>query len=86
MGCFELPSFPGDEGHYEHLNNASLVHVDDVARAHIHLFEHPDAKGDTLLLRLSSKLKNCVPLFLLDIPNLQCYLLSKFWLDLLHFL
>lgn len=22
-----------------------FVHVDDVARAHIHLFEHPNAKG-----------------------------------------
>ncbi|XP_047983021.1 vestitone reductase-like [Salvia hispanica] len=35
----------GDKGHYQHLKEASLVHVDDVARAHIHLLEYPEAKG-----------------------------------------
>ncbi|KAL0347876.1 UNVERIFIED_CONTAM: protein BRI1-5 ENHANCED 1 [Sesamum calycinum] len=27
------------------MTKTSLVHVDDVARAHIHLFEYPKAKG-----------------------------------------
>ncbi|KAK4483414.1 hypothetical protein RD792_017914 [Penstemon davidsonii] len=30
---------------YNLLKSTSLVHVDDVARAHIHLFEDPNAKG-----------------------------------------
>ncbi|GER35185.1 NAD(P)-binding Rossmann-fold superfamily protein [Striga asiatica] len=32
-----------DKLHYK--DGTSLVHVDDVARAHIHLFEYPNAKG-----------------------------------------
>ncbi|KAI6706641.1 hypothetical protein NL676_009603 [Syzygium grande] len=35
----------GNENAYCLLLKVSLVHVDDVARAHIFLFEHPDAKG-----------------------------------------
>ncbi|XP_056173668.1 vestitone reductase-like isoform X4 [Syzygium oleosum] len=35
----------GNENEYCLLLKVSLVHVDDVARAHIFLFEHPDAKG-----------------------------------------
>ncbi|KAF8018694.1 hypothetical protein BT93_H3558 [Corymbia citriodora subsp. variegata] len=35
----------GNENEYCVLLKVSLVHVDDVARAHIFLFEHPDAKG-----------------------------------------
>ncbi|GER46443.1 NAD(P)-binding Rossmann-fold superfamily protein [Striga asiatica] len=35
----------GDEKYYERLVNTWLVHVDDVVRAHIHLFEYPNAKG-----------------------------------------
>ncbi|KAI6706656.1 hypothetical protein NL676_009618 [Syzygium grande] len=35
----------GNENEYYVLLNVSFVHVDDVARAHIFLFEHPDAKG-----------------------------------------
>ncbi|KAI3428979.1 uncharacterized protein J3R85_008789 [Psidium guajava] len=35
----------GNEKEYPILLEISLVHVDDVARAHIFLFEHPDAKG-----------------------------------------
>ncbi|KAF7847654.1 hypothetical protein BT93_L2753 [Corymbia citriodora subsp. variegata] len=35
----------GNENDYSALLKISLVHVDDVVRAHIFLFEHPDAKG-----------------------------------------
>ncbi|KAL0373534.1 UNVERIFIED_CONTAM: protein BRI1-5 ENHANCED 1 [Sesamum radiatum] len=35
----------GEEKFYGSMTKTSLVHVDDVARAHIHLFEHPKAKG-----------------------------------------
>ncbi|KAK6119390.1 hypothetical protein DH2020_046868 [Rehmannia glutinosa] len=35
----------GDKAHYQHVKDTSLIHVDDVARAHIHLFEYPEAKG-----------------------------------------
>ncbi|CAA0842668.1 NAD(P)-binding Rossmann-fold superfamily protein [Striga hermonthica] len=34
-----------DKTHYRHVKETSMVHVDDVARAHIHLFEYPKAKG-----------------------------------------
>jgi nucleoside-diphosphate-sugar epimerase len=35
----------GEQQKYGTLLNMSMVHVDDVARAHIFLFEHPHAKG-----------------------------------------
>ncbi|XP_061998481.1 vestitone reductase-like isoform X3 [Rosa rugosa] len=35
----------GNRDEYPFLINLSVVHVDDVARAHIFLFEHHDAKG-----------------------------------------
>ncbi|KAF8028408.1 hypothetical protein BT93_E1117 [Corymbia citriodora subsp. variegata] len=35
----------GNEKEYPFLLKVSFVHVDDLARAHIFLFEHPDAKG-----------------------------------------
>ncbi|KAL0347874.1 UNVERIFIED_CONTAM: Vestitone reductase [Sesamum calycinum] len=55
-GPFICPRFPdsvyicmalilGDEKFYQSMTKTSLVHVDDVVRAHIHLFEYPKAKG-----------------------------------------
>ncbi|KAK4416001.1 Vestitone reductase [Sesamum alatum] len=55
-GPFICPRFPdsvyicmalilGDEKFYQSMTKTSLVHVDDVARAHIHLFHYPKAKG-----------------------------------------
>ncbi|KAL3604020.1 hypothetical protein D5086_004879 [Populus alba] len=35
----------GDQEQYELLINTSMVHIDDVARAHIFLLEYPEAKG-----------------------------------------
>ncbi|XP_073142024.1 vestitone reductase-like isoform X2 [Henckelia pumila] len=35
----------GEQEHYKYLGDTSMVHVDDVARAHVFLFEHPNAKG-----------------------------------------
>ncbi|KAK1558797.1 hypothetical protein Q3G72_006797 [Acer saccharum] len=35
----------GNKEEYAHLLNTSMVHVDDVARAHIFLLEYPEAKG-----------------------------------------
>ncbi|PSS26360.1 Vestitone reductase [Actinidia chinensis var. chinensis] len=35
----------GEEDQYKHLSKTSMVHVDDVAIAHIFLLEHPDLKG-----------------------------------------
>ncbi|KAE7997059.1 hypothetical protein FH972_001726 [Carpinus fangiana] len=56
VGPFICPKFPfsvrmmlamvlGDKDQYSFLLNASLVHVDDLARAHIFLFECPTVKG-----------------------------------------
>ncbi|KAJ9188447.1 hypothetical protein P3X46_003806 [Hevea brasiliensis] len=55
VGPFICPKFPGsvhtamamivgEREQYGALLNISMVHTDDVARAHIHLFEYPDAK------------------------------------------
>ncbi|KAF8028406.1 hypothetical protein BT93_E1116 [Corymbia citriodora subsp. variegata] len=55
-GPFIVPKFPGsvrtlltlvlgNEKEYSVLLEISFVHVDDLARVHIFLFEHPDAKG-----------------------------------------
>ncbi|KAL8192422.1 hypothetical protein R6Q57_027607 [Mikania cordata] len=38
----------GDTDNYEMLTKTDFVHVDDVARAHIHLLEYPEAKGSSL--------------------------------------
>lgn len=35
----------GDQEHYNYLMDTNLVHVDDVASAHVFLFEHSNAKG-----------------------------------------
>ncbi|KAK6162494.1 hypothetical protein DH2020_002335 [Rehmannia glutinosa] len=35
----------GDQENYKFFVSTSFVHVDDVARAHTHLFEYPQAKG-----------------------------------------
>ncbi|KAI9180523.1 hypothetical protein LWI28_005673 [Acer negundo] len=56
VGPFICPKFPGsvctilamvlgNKEEYAHLLNTSMVHVDDVARAHIFLLEYPEAKG-----------------------------------------
>ncbi|TYH63178.1 hypothetical protein ES332_D07G172200v1 [Gossypium tomentosum] len=56
VGPFICPKFPGsvrtslalvlgNQSEYSFLLNFSMVHVDDVARAHIFLLEYPDAKG-----------------------------------------
>ncbi|XVF22713.1 hypothetical protein REPUB_Repub12eG0194700 [Reevesia pubescens] len=56
VGPFICPKFPGsvcsslalvlgNQEKYGSLLNTSMVHVDDVARAHIFLLEDPDAKG-----------------------------------------
>ncbi|KAL0373537.1 UNVERIFIED_CONTAM: Vestitone reductase [Sesamum radiatum] len=55
-GPFICPRFPdsvyicmalilGDEKFYGSMTKTSLVHMDDVVRTHIHLFEYPKAKG-----------------------------------------
>ena len=49
--CFEtwilnkISIYAGNQHHYQYLKNTSMVHVDDVASAHIFLLEYPDAKG-----------------------------------------
>ncbi|XVF79883.1 hypothetical protein PTKIN_Ptkin15bG0026400 [Pterospermum kingtungense] len=60
----------GNEQEYSALLNVSMVHVDDVARAHIFLLEYPDAKGryncssDTLsILKLAEILSAKYPEF-----------------------
>ncbi|EPS68598.1 hypothetical protein M569_06170, partial [Genlisea aurea] len=35
----------GNENYCKVMKDASIVHIDDVARAHIHLFEYPNSKG-----------------------------------------
>ncbi|EEF50386.1 vestitone reductase [Ricinus communis] len=56
VGPFNCPKFPGsvhtsfamilgEKEQYSALLNMSMVHTDDVARAHIFLLENPDAKG-----------------------------------------
>ncbi|KAI3800466.1 hypothetical protein L1987_28557 [Smallanthus sonchifolius] len=42
----------GDTTKYEMIMKTDFVHVDDVARAHIHLLEHPYAKGRYICSRI----------------------------------
>nr|AFO65510.1 dihydroflavonol 4-reductase [Narcissus tazetta] len=60
--------------HYSILKQAQFVHIDDLCRAHIFLFEHPEAKGryicsahETNIVRLAKMLKEKYPEF--DIPT-----------------
>ncbi|XVF65545.1 hypothetical protein PTKIN_Ptkin09bG0257600 [Pterospermum kingtungense] len=80
-GPFICPKFPGsvrtslalvlgNEHEYRTLLNVSMIHVDDVARAHIFLLEYPDAKGRyncssdaTSLLKLAEILSAKYPEF-----------------------
>ncbi|GAV60234.1 Epimerase domain-containing protein [Cephalotus follicularis] len=72
IGPFICPKFPssvnatlamilGNQEVYSLMLNTSMVHVDDVARAHIFLLEYPDAKGryicssDTITLEQMSE-------------------------------
>lgn len=43
--CVSMAMIFGDTGKYELLSKTAFVHVDDLARAHIHLLNYPDAKG-----------------------------------------
>ncbi|GMP42980.1 hypothetical protein CsSME_00012530 [Camellia sinensis var. sinensis] len=38
----------GNKDQYKHLTKVEMVHIDDVASAHIFLLEYPDAKGRSL--------------------------------------
>lgn len=67
----------GDEEQFKHLSSTSLVHIDDVASAHIFLFEYPDAKGryicsavDVTIDELSRVLSARYPVYC--IPVLDC--------------
>ncbi|PPD86683.1 hypothetical protein GOBAR_DD16386 [Gossypium barbadense] len=66
----------GNQSEYSFLLNFSMVHVDDVARAHIFLLEYPDAKGryncssDTISLeKLSEFLGGKYPEFPIPSPE-----------------
>lgn len=66
----------GNEDHYKYLVDTSFVHVDDVARAHIFLFEYPNAKGryicsalDVTIDKLSEFLSARYPEY--QIPNAE---------------
>ncbi|XP_057789049.1 vestitone reductase-like [Salvia miltiorrhiza] len=43
--CSSLALFLGNERRIKHSTVTPMVHTDDVAMAHIHLFEHPQARG-----------------------------------------
>ncbi|KAG4192252.1 hypothetical protein ERO13_A07G145600v2 [Gossypium hirsutum] len=102
VGPFICPKFPGsvrtslalvlgNQSEYSFLLNFSMVHVDDVARAHIFLLEYPDAKGryncssDTISLeKLSEFLGGKYPEFpipssesLREIKGMKCPGLSS---------
>ncbi|PPS17622.1 hypothetical protein GOBAR_AA02948 [Gossypium barbadense] len=87
VGPFICPKFPGsvrlslalvlgNQSEYSLLLNASMVHVDDLARAHIFLLEYPEAKGryncssDTISLeKLSEFLGGKYPEFPIPSPE-----------------
>ncbi|XVE76967.1 hypothetical protein DITRI_Ditri13aG0023600 [Diplodiscus trichospermus] len=66
----------GNQHEYSSLMNTSMVHVDDVAKAHIFLLEYPDAKGryncssDTIsLLKMAEFLSAKYPEFSIPTPD-----------------
>ncbi|KAL3619458.1 hypothetical protein CASFOL_037028 [Castilleja foliolosa] len=48
--------FFGEKENYERIGSMSLVHVDDVARAHIHVFEYEGAKGRYICSAIDPKI------------------------------
>ncbi|KAK6162496.1 hypothetical protein DH2020_002337 [Rehmannia glutinosa] len=61
----------GDKAHYQHVMDSSLVHVDDVARAHIHLFEYPEAKGRYLCVAVEFTIEELCDLISSRYPEYQ---------------
>ncbi|XP_022145809.1 vestitone reductase-like [Momordica charantia] len=82
VGPFICPNLPGSvrltlalafgtEALYGFLLNANMVHVDDVARAHIFLFEHPNAKGRYVCSSHKMTLEELVKFFSVRYPEFQ---------------
>lgn len=66
----------GDKSHYPMIMDGTLVHVDDVARAHIYLFEYPNAKGryicsalESTIHQLSQFISSRYPQFQMPTPD-----------------
>ncbi|XP_051147406.1 vestitone reductase-like [Andrographis paniculata] len=66
----------GNEESYRLIGRTSFVHVEDVARAHVHLFEHPNARGryicssvDITLDTLAQFMSTRYPQYKLPNPN-----------------
>nr|BBA68556.1 dihydroflavonol 4-reductase [Nemophila menziesii] len=85
VGPFITPTFPpslitalslltGNEAHYAIIKQGQFVHLDDLCKAHIFLYEHPKAEGrficsshETTLYDLSKMIKNKWPEY--DVPT-----------------
>ncbi|KAG8391661.1 hypothetical protein BUALT_Bualt01G0210500 [Buddleja alternifolia] len=61
----------GNKENYQYLKSISLVHIDDVARAHIHLFEYPEAKGRYLCVALKVTIEELCELISARYPEYQ---------------
>ncbi|KAI3444689.1 hypothetical protein Pfo_001354 [Paulownia fortunei] len=72
----------GDKGHYQHVKDTSLVHVDDVARAHIHLFEYPEAKGRYICAAVEFKIEELCEFISARYPEYQMPTADS-WKDLI---
>ncbi|XP_022150207.1 vestitone reductase-like [Momordica charantia] len=81
-GPFICPKLPGSvvrtlalpfgtEALYGFLLNINMVHVDDVARAHIFLFEHPNANGRYVCTSHKMTLEEMAKFFSAKYPKFQ---------------
>ncbi|PIN23801.1 Flavonol reductase/cinnamoyl-CoA reductase [Handroanthus impetiginosus] len=72
----------GDKAHHQHLKDTSLVHVDDVARAHINLFEYPEAKGRYICSAVEFKIEELCQFISTRYPEYQMPT-EESWKDLI---
>ncbi|XP_022150218.1 vestitone reductase-like [Momordica charantia] len=61
----------GNEALYGFFLNANIVHVDDVARAHLFLFEHPNANGRYICSSHKTTLEELAKFFSAKYPEFQ---------------
>eukprot|EP01018_Ginkgo_biloba_P029094 Gb_01418 [translate_table: standard] len=82
VGDFLIPDVPGsvstlmaltkgDEDFLSYIPHLPYVHIDDVARAYIFLYEHPDAKGCYICSLKDDRIEEAVELLSKRYPEIN---------------
>ncbi|KAK9910772.1 hypothetical protein M0R45_034718 [Rubus argutus] len=69
--CIGLAPIFGDQEQYKFLISTYMVHIDDVASAHIFLLEHPNAKGRYICSSIQTTIHELYDFLSARYPHLQ---------------